>query len=247
MKFTIAFCERSYCEFARHPLADMTVRDNLLRKAGLLSRGGHGTSAPVATGTDIVRMTIGLVCSRQAKDVVEGYRKVSRFKLVRAREEIEAEGTARKVDPPFPIGATLEDALHACFREKVFSCPGLPDLSLQVDHSLIKPRAYLAIGPRIEETSPDQPVVTLVMTFEGPPEAAVVDYIADEVEYSTRLRWTRGLSGLYQLLEGLIPQIYEPDPSVAAVGSDRLKLEAQVTKDLMDRYGAPTPKHRTTD
>src|SRR4051812_42828080 len=201
-KDSIAFCERYFCHFEHHSLPDMKVRDNHLRKAGLLSRGGRGTSTPCATGTDIVRMTRGLVCSWLAQDVVEGYRKVSRFELVSAREEIDAEGNTRKIDPPFPVGSTLEDALHASFRQQAANMQAYWNqahlrrppvdrflvLDLQVDHSPVKPRAYLAVEYESYDTTINSHAVTWVMTFAGQPEVSDDEDIADAVEYSIRVR-----------------------------------------------------------
>jgi hypothetical protein len=274
-KFSIAFCERFFCYFEHHSLPDMKVRDNRLRKAGLLSRGGHGTSAPRATGTDIVRIAIGLVCSWKATDVVEGYRKVSRFELVSAREEIEEEGTSRKVDPPFPVGSTLEDVLHSCFRQEAACAQAFYDQraldqptvdtrvlvrGLQVDHSPVKPRAYLEIEYEFAYATPNARAATWVMTFAGQPEVSEDEDIADVVEYSTRVRnlWT--LSSLYADADDLIQFEDDTGSSVAADEPDRVNLKDEerifqqivddyqkITKNLMDRRGAPTPKRRTSD
>jgi hypothetical protein len=263
MKLTIAFCERAFCFFVnRHSLPDMSVRDNLLRKAGLLSRGGRGASAPRATGTDIVRMTIGQVCSWQLKDVVEGYRKVSRFELVSVREENKADGSARKVDPPFPVGSTLEDVLHASFRHQASSLRPYfhqqvvdrpcRNRSLQVDHSPVEPRAYFEVEYDFDVTTPNPRTATWVMTFAGPPEVSE-DEDVDVVEYSTRIRDLWMPVNLYGMVEGLAPE--DDDPSVAADGPDRFNEEQflqdwidnykQINRQIdrqMDRHGAPTPK-----
>ena len=265
-KYSIAFCERYFCYFEHHSLPDMKVRDNRLRKAGLLSRGGHGTSAPRATGTDIVRMTIGQVCSWLAKDVVEGYRKVSLFELVSAREEIDAEGNTRKIDPPFPVGSTLEDALHASFRQQAACMQAYWDQShlaqpvvdrfrvrgLQVDHSPVKPRAYLEVEYEPYDTTINSQTVTWVMTFAGQPEVSEDEDIADVVEYSTRVRDLWSLVSLYGDVEDLVRFGEDPDPSVAADGPDRVNLKDEekrfqriadaYNKRLIDRRGAPTPK-----
>jgi hypothetical protein len=265
-KFSIAFCERYFCHFEHHSLPDMKVRDNRLRKAGLLSRGGHGTSAPHATGTDIVRITIGLVCSWLAKDVVEGFKKVSRFELVSARKEIEAEGTARKVDPPFPVGSTLEDVLHASYRQQAACLQSYFHQqatdrflvrSLQIDHSLVEPRAYFTVEYDFDENTPNPPSATWVMTFAGQPEVSEGEDIADVVEYSTRVRdlWT--LAYLYADAERLIQFEDDTGPSVAANEPDRVNLKDEEqrfqqivdfwNRHLMDRHGAPTPKRRASD
>jgi hypothetical protein len=260
MKLTIAVCERAYCNFNRHSLPDMSVRDNLLRKAGLLSRGGRGASAPLATGTDIVRMTIGQVCSWQLKDVVEGYRRVSRFELVGAREENKADGSARKVDPLFPVGSTLEDVLHASFRHQASNLQAyfrqqVVDRpcrvrSLQVDHSPVEPRAYFEVEYDFDVTTPTPRTATWVMTFAGPP-AVSEDEDVDVVEYSTRIRDLWMSVDLYGKVEGFVPFSEDDDPSVAADGPDRFN-EEQFLQDWidnskqinrqMDRHGAPTPK-----
>jgi hypothetical protein len=267
VKLTIAFCERAYCFFVnRHSLPDMQVRDNLLRKAGLLSRGGRGTSAPHATGQDIVRMTLGQVCSWQAKDVVEGYRKVSRFQLVSAREENKADGSAWKVDPLFPVGSTLEDVLHASFRHQASSFQAYfrqqavdrpcRVCSLQVDHSPVEPRAYFEVKYDFDVTTPTPRTATWVMTFAGPPEVSEKEDV-DVVEYSTRIRDLWMLMNLYGMVEGLSLECLsrDDDPSAATDGPDRFNEEQflqhwietykQINRQMdrqMDRHGAPTPK-----
>jgi hypothetical protein len=255
-KFSIAFCERFFCYFEHHSLPDMKVRDNRLRKAGLLSRGGHGTSAPRATGTDIVRIAIGQVCSWKATDVVEGFKKVSRFELVSAREEIEEEGNTRKIDPPFPVGSTLEDVLHSCFRQQAACIQAFFDqshlrrpvvdrflvLGLQVDHSPVKPRAYLAVEYQPYDPTLNSQAVTRVMTFAGQPVGPEEEFIADVVEYSIRVRSLTTLSQLYADAEGLVQFGDDTDPSVAADEPDRVNLkdEEQRFQQIIDEYQKAT-------
>ena len=91
MDSNVADVERAVCAGDRHPLADMAVRDRHLRRSRHLPQGGHGVNAPVARPKDFPTMALGLVCSRQAKDVVAGYRRVratvegARLSLDRAR------------------------------------------------------------------------------------------------------------------------------------------------------------------
>jgi hypothetical protein len=242
MKFTIAFCLRSFCFFGRHSLPDLMVRVNHLGKAELMSRGGRGTSAPWATGQDIVRMSLAAVCSWQAKDVVEGYRQVSRFELVAAREETEVDGVAKKIDPPFPLGSSLEDVLQSSFHQSALHWDFRP-LSLRVDHSPAEPRAYFAIG-YFDQNDPAQRLATLMLTFAGQPASASAHITTDVVEYSTRIRNLGHLNFLYALVEDLLPHEDDTGPSVASDEPDRLKAEIQVVQTLMDRYGAPTPQHQ---
>src|SRR3954471_8156090 len=103
----IADVERALCAEANHPLADMLVRDRRLRRARHLPQGGHGVNAPVAGKPHFVVMSLGLVCSVQAKDVVAGYRRVRAFKLVEEFERTEDGGT-RKRELSFKPGEPLE-------------------------------------------------------------------------------------------------------------------------------------------
>src|SRR3954447_15656481 len=113
MKLTIADVEREFCERANWSLADMAVRDRHLRQAGWLSRGGHGPYAPGANWIDGSVMGLGLISSRQAKDVVEGVERTSRFQLVQASQK-DPDGTVRVIDPlPMVKDAPLLNAITA--------------------------------------------------------------------------------------------------------------------------------------
>jgi hypothetical protein len=144
MKLSIAEIERRFSAQANHSLPDFTVRDAHLGKAGLLSRGGRGPNAPRATGRDFEVMTLGLICSWQAKDVVKGYKRLRKFALINAYEEKDGI-MSRMEEPPFPLKAALKDVLLSCLHQ----CTVHPEfrlLNLRVDLSEVEPQAALSIG-----------------------------------------------------------------------------------------------------
>jgi hypothetical protein len=183
MKLSIAEFERRFSVEAKHSHPDITVRDSLLRKARELPKGGHGPNAPPMTERDGTIITLGLIASRQAKDVVDGVKRLKRFVLVKAREEIG--DIARPMELPFPKGAFLPDVLQSCFHQ-CWSHPQFRLLSLRADRSEVDPLVFLAIGYYQEERRPERPIATCLMTFTD--SDPLKDHQPDAVEYSSRLR-----------------------------------------------------------
>ena len=229
MKLTIADVEREFCARAKWELPDLMVRDRYLRQAGWLSRGGHGPHAPAATYGDGSVMGLGLICSRQAKDVVEGFKWTSSFQLVRARQE-DPDGTVREIDLPLPSGTGLLTALTAFLGW----CGSRPDgrlLGLSVERSSVEPLAFLQYGQYGPDGSPQRLVM---LTFEGQPAGER----PDAVEHSSRLR-SHALMTLVDLIKVNAQPQHETGPSA---GTDE---PGSITPDnLMDRRRAPTRKRR---
>jgi hypothetical protein len=162
MKLSIAEIERRFSARAKYSTSAFTVTNTYLRKADYLPAGGRGPNAPIATEQNFVAMTLGLVCSQQSKDVVEGYERVRAFKLDRAFLETE-EGERTRKDVDWEPGSPLEQVLLSCFKSAALNPETFRLLELLVDHSTVAPKAQLSV----REHGDEGPVIHIIM-FTGP-------------------------------------------------------------------------------
>lgn len=183
MKIAIAEFERRFCAEAKHSLPDLTVRNGHLRKAGFLPKGGHGQNAPPMTDLDGTITALGLIASRQAKDVVDGVRRLKRFALAKAMEQVG--DSLAPMDPPFPLGAFLPDVLQSCFHQ-CWEHPQFRLLNLRADRSEVDARVFLQVGYFAEGNSQEKPTATCLMIFTD--SEPLNGYHPDAVETSSRLR-----------------------------------------------------------
>jgi hypothetical protein len=236
MDLKIADVERALCAEGRHSLPDMTVRDRHLLRARHLPRGGHGINAPVAGKPHFGVMTLGLVCSLQAKDVVAGYRRVRAFKLVGEFERTEDGGTRRR-EPSFNPDEPLEDVLLKCLHQCAIE-PQFRLLELRVDHSVIEPRAYISVGLYKGGTAPEHRIETYEMVFAGP--AAPAGYQPEAREYTMRLR-EHALMTMVKLyaINNQLPPANEVGPSAVTD-----EPGSMIPDNLTDRRRATTRKRR---
>jgi hypothetical protein len=234
----IADLERALCAQDRHSLPDMAVRDRHLRRARHLPQGGHGVNAPVARKQDYPTVTLGLLCARQAKDVVSGYRQVRAYKLVEEFEK--TKDGARRKELSFEPGESLESVLLKCFHQCAID-PQFRLVELQVDHSPVEPRATLSVGHYKGGITPEHRTETYILTFAGSPApAANPPKPPDVVEHIMRLR-EDGLMTLVNLyaLSVQLPPANEFGPSVRADEPVSMSPET-----LKDRHRAPTRKRQ---
>jgi hypothetical protein len=177
MKLSIAEIERRFSARAKYSTSAFTVTNTYLRKADYLPAGGRGPNAPIATEQNFMAMTIGLVCSQQSKDVVEGYERVRAFKLDRAFLETEAGERTRK-DVDWESGSALEPVLLSCFKSAALNPKTFRLIELLVDHSTVEPKAQLSV----REYRDEGPVTHIIM-FTGAPAG----YQREAVESILRL------------------------------------------------------------
>jgi hypothetical protein len=183
MKLSIAEVERQFCAQANHSLPDMMVRDNHLGKAGLLSRGGRGPNAPVPNPRDFGVIILGLISSRQAKNVVSGFERTRALKL--SMHRMETGGWSKITEPPIPHDTSLEDALvyclHLCATNHRFRL-----IELKVEQSEFDPQAFIALTYFDEGASAGFEEATYMMCFGGPP--APEGRWPNAIEYDARIR-----------------------------------------------------------
>jgi hypothetical protein len=243
MKLSIAEVERRFGARASYPALGFTVRNTPLRKVGHLPAGGRGPNAPGATEQDFIVMMLGLVCSWQAKDVVEGYERVRAFKLDRiflekedgARERIEPEKLALEPGDP------LERVLLGYFKPCALNPELYRLLELRVDHSTVAPKAYLSV----RETVGGDPPVVHSLEFRGPPApAAYPPQPRDAVETSLRLP-EHALMTMVELyaLTIQLPAANDTGPSAGTDEPGRF-VEAPKVQTPTDRRRASTRKRR---
>jgi hypothetical protein len=237
MKLSIAEVERRFGARASYPALGFTVRNTPLRKVGHLPAGGRGPNAPGATEQDFIVMMLGLVCSWQAKDVVEGYERVRAFKLDRiflekedgARERIEPEKLALEPGDP------LERVLLGYFKPCALNPELFHLLELRVDHSAVAPKAYVSV----RETVAGNPPEIHRLEFWGPP-APSPPQTRDAVETSLRL-CEHALMTMVDLfaLTIQLPPANEFGPPVSAD-----EPGSMIPDNLIDRHRAPTRKRQ---
>jgi hypothetical protein len=235
MKLTIADVEREFCERANWSLADMAVRDRHLRQAGWLSRGGHGPHAPGANWTDGSGMALGLISSRKAKDVVDGFKRTSDLRLVKASMEKQGEGP-REVEPIVVKGTPLQKALEHLFEQCAVS-PGFRLLGLGVTLSDVQMIGVLMIGQYDGAIIEGNLKKKYTLRFEGPP--APPNHQPAAIEHSSFIR-AHALMTLVELIAvNMLPQ-HDTGPSVRA--DEPVSMTPDV---LIDRRRAGTRKRRT--
>jgi hypothetical protein len=186
-------------------------------------------------------MTLGLVCSVQAKDVVAGYRRVRAFKLVEEFERTEDGGT-RKRELSFKPGEPLEDVLLKCIHQCSLN-PPVHLRELRVDHSTVDPKAFLTMDWYEDGNTEGGPTETYEMVFVGTPQAQ--EHQAEAREYSMRLR-EHALMTMVKLYtrNNQLPPANEFGPSDDADEPNRV-VEVQNVQTSTDRRRAPTRKRRT--
>jgi hypothetical protein len=206
MKLSIAEVERQFCAQANHSLPDMMVRDNYLGKAGLLSRGGRGPNAPIPTPRDFGVIVLGLISSRQAKNVVSGFERTRALKL--SMHRMETGGWSKIIEPPIPYGTSLENAfvycLHLCATNPYYRL-----VELKVEQSEFDQRAFLTFTYFEEGASAGFEEATCGMVFGSPP--APEERRPNAIEYDARIR-EHALKIMVDLLALSIQSAHENGP-----------------------------------
>jgi hypothetical protein len=243
MKLSIAEVERRFSARANYQAVSFTIRDTLLRKAGYLSLGGRGFNAPGATEQDFMAMSLGLVCSSQAKDVVEGYERVRAFKLDRVF--LEQEDGARKKEKEekwfWEPDCPLEQVLLSCFKSCALNPQTFHLRELRVDHSTVAPKAQLSLV----DHERGGPAVTHILMFKGLAAPASYPPKAPEaVETSLRLP-EHALMAMVELyaLAIQLPAANDTGPS-ARTDEPGHSMEAKNVQTPTDRRRASTRKRR---
>jgi hypothetical protein len=232
MKLSIAEIERRFSARATHATLSFTVRNAPLRKAGYLPLGGRGFNVPSATEQDFVVMTLGLVCSKQVKDVVEGYERVRAFKLDRAFLETE-DGERTRKDVDWEPGSPLDQVLLSCFKSAALNPKTFRLIELLVDHSTVAPKAQLSVREHGDEGP-----VTHIILFTGP--AAPAGYQREAVESITRLPE----HALMTMVDLYAINIQLPPANEFGPPAQTDEPSSISPNNLIDRHRAPTRKRR---
>jgi hypothetical protein len=240
MKLTIATAEREFCERANWLRADLMVRDNLLGQVGHLSRGGRGPSAPAATWHDGAVMALGLISSRKAKDVVEGFKRTSSLRLANASMKKQGEDR-REVEPIMVKGTPLLKALEHLFEQCAVS-PMFRLLGLSVTLSDVQTIGVLMIGEYDGASEYDGAIAegnlkkTYTLRFEGDP--APPGHQPAAIEHSSFIR-AHALMTLIELISvNMLPQ-RETGPSAVTDEPGSISRD-----NLIDRHRATTRKRQ---
>jgi hypothetical protein len=232
---SIAEIERRFSAHTQYPTSAFTVTNTYLRKADELPAGGRGPNAPAATEKNILVATLGLVCSQQSKDVVEGLLRVRALKLDRQLLETE-EGERTRVkeeDMFWDPGSPLEPVLLSCFKSAALNPKTFRLIELLVDHSTVAPKAQLSV----REYRDEGPVIHIIL-FTGPDAPA--GYQREAVGTSSWLS-EGALMTMVDLyaINIQLPPANETGPSA---GTDE---PGSISPDvLIDRHRAPTRKRR---